>query len=285
MHQLRVLACAVFAAAAGTGVAGQWLKLPTPGIPRLPDGKPNLTAPAPRTADGKPDFSGLWQNDGGDRLYNNITVDLQPGDVAPWADAIYQKRRLEFGKDSMETLCLPMGPAYLTTRYRMNRIVQTPTLVAFAVRRRDAPRDLDGRPQPGGGSQSDVDGVFRGPMGRRHAGGREQRLHRSLVARLRRPSPHRAAAHHRALLAPRLRSHRRPGDDGRSQGLPEADHVHDADGVAGRHRDARSGVREPRQEPRTHRDHQGGAGRHGAGRRRCRATSASTTSWATPSTS
>ncbi len=131
MHQLRVLACAAFVVAAGTGVAGQWLKLPTPGIPRLPDGKPNLTAPAPRTADGKPDFSGLWQNAGGDRLYNNITVDLQPGEVAPWADAIYRKRRLEFGKESMETLCLPMGPAYLTTRYRQNRIVQTPTLVAF----------------------------------------------------------------------------------------------------------------------------------------------------------
>src|SRR5215472_12762308 len=29
-------------------------------IPRLPDGKPNLSAPAPRTADGKPDLSGLW---------------------------------------------------------------------------------------------------------------------------------------------------------------------------------------------------------------------------------
>jgi hypothetical protein len=131
MHQLRVLACAVLVAGAGTGVAGQWLKLPTPGIPRLADGKPNLTAPAPRTADGKPDLSGLWQNGGGDRLNNNIAVDLQPGDVAPWANAIYQKRRLEFGKDSMETRCLPFGPMYTTTRYRMNRIIQTPTLVAM----------------------------------------------------------------------------------------------------------------------------------------------------------
>ena len=120
-------------ALAMTATAGaQWLKLPTPGIPRLPDGKPNLTAPAPRTADGKPDFSGLWKNDGGDRLYNNIAVDLKPGDVAPWADAIYQKRKLEFGKDSMETQCLPMGPQYLTTRYRDIRIVQTPTLIVIA---------------------------------------------------------------------------------------------------------------------------------------------------------
>jgi hypothetical protein len=33
---------------------GQWLNLPTPGIPRTNDGKPNLTAPAPRTAYGEP---------------------------------------------------------------------------------------------------------------------------------------------------------------------------------------------------------------------------------------
>jgi hypothetical protein len=39
----------------------QWLKHPTPGVPRTPDGKPNLSAPVPRTADGKPDFSGIWQ--------------------------------------------------------------------------------------------------------------------------------------------------------------------------------------------------------------------------------
>jgi hypothetical protein len=109
--------------------SAQWLKLPTPGIPRLPDGKPNLAAPAPRTPDGKPDFSGLWKNDGGDRLYNNIAADLKPGDVAPWADALYQQRKMEFGKDSMETLCMPMGPQYLTTRFRMFRIVQTPAMV------------------------------------------------------------------------------------------------------------------------------------------------------------
>src|ERR1700681_944735 len=34
-------------------LSAQWLNYPTPGIPRLPDGKPNLTAPAPRSADGK----------------------------------------------------------------------------------------------------------------------------------------------------------------------------------------------------------------------------------------
>ena len=112
-RSIRLLACVSFALIAGLALDAQWLKLPTPGLPRLPDGKPNLTAPAPRTTDGKPDLSGLWRNDGGDRYYNNIVADLQTSDVAPWAHSLFVKRQLEFGKDSMETLCLPLGPAYL----------------------------------------------------------------------------------------------------------------------------------------------------------------------------
>jgi len=41
-------------------LTAQWLHYPTPGVPRLPNGKPNLGAPAPRTA-GHPDLSGIWQ--------------------------------------------------------------------------------------------------------------------------------------------------------------------------------------------------------------------------------
>ena len=44
--------------------SAQWLDYKTPGIPRLPDGKPNLSAPAPRTADGKPDLNGIWSGAG-----------------------------------------------------------------------------------------------------------------------------------------------------------------------------------------------------------------------------
>lgn len=132
MHFVARIACAVLIAATGVTLDAQWLKLPTPGLPRLPDGRPNLDAPAPRTADGKPDLSGLWKNDAGDRYDNNIAADLPVRDVAPAAHALFIKRQLEFGKDSMETQCLPLGVRYMTTRYREYRIVQTPTLIVFA---------------------------------------------------------------------------------------------------------------------------------------------------------
>jgi hypothetical protein len=132
MRPTSLLAGVCLALAVVTPASAQWINLKTPGLPRLPDGNPDLEAPTPRTADGKPDLSGLWRNDAGDRYNNNIAVDLDISDVAPPAHALFIKRSLEFGKDSMETQCLPMGPAYTTTRYREFRIVQTPTLIVFA---------------------------------------------------------------------------------------------------------------------------------------------------------
>jgi hypothetical protein len=41
-------------------LVAQWLNHPDPRIPRTRDGKPNLSAPAPRR-DGKIDLSGIWQ--------------------------------------------------------------------------------------------------------------------------------------------------------------------------------------------------------------------------------
>ena len=57
----RIMAVGAFVLAVSSAVSAQWIRYPTPGIPRLPDGRPNLSAPAPRTADGKPDLSGIWQ--------------------------------------------------------------------------------------------------------------------------------------------------------------------------------------------------------------------------------
>jgi len=120
-----VVVCAI-----STAADAQWLRHPTPGIPRTADGKPDLTAPAPRTADGKPDLSGLWVP-ATDRYYNNIRAGLDSKDVQPWAHAVMEKRVREFGKDSMETLCLPMGPAVVTSPFREAKFIQTPTLIAI----------------------------------------------------------------------------------------------------------------------------------------------------------
>jgi hypothetical protein len=61
MSRLNVVAFVFVAAMGMSSVAsGQWLRYPTEGVPRKPDGKLDLTAPAPRLPDGNPDFSGVW---------------------------------------------------------------------------------------------------------------------------------------------------------------------------------------------------------------------------------
>jgi len=112
----------------------QWLNHPTAGVPRLPDGRPNLAAPAPRTADGKPDLSGVW-NRISPKYRVNIAADLKPEDVQPWARALVEKRTEDLGKDSMNARCLPSGPAYATdadsTAGGMMKIIQTPAMIVI----------------------------------------------------------------------------------------------------------------------------------------------------------
>src|SRR5262249_38047127 len=92
----------------GGAVNAQWLNYPGTGTPRLPDGKPNLTAATPRGGDGKPDLSGIWEvvgdlvmpTDGRVRskYVYNIAADLPDG--APfqsWAKALHDERTRALG--------------------------------------------------------------------------------------------------------------------------------------------------------------------------------------------
>jgi hypothetical protein len=105
----------------------QWLHLPTPGIPRTANGKPNLTAPAPRARDGKPDLSGIWQRTVA--KYNaNIAADLKPGEVQPAAEAVVKSRMANFGREYMGLQCLPYGPDAVNSP-RRTKIVQAPGVI------------------------------------------------------------------------------------------------------------------------------------------------------------
>jgi hypothetical protein len=113
-----------------TDSAAQWLNYPTPGIPRTADGKPNLGAPAPRTSDGKPDLSGIWRGPGGGSYDRNVARDLKPGDVQPWAEALYQQRVRDMGKDAPRANCLP-DPFPYYHMVDLARFVQTPGLIVI----------------------------------------------------------------------------------------------------------------------------------------------------------
>ena len=119
---MRLLATTLLVSVVAVPATAQWLKFPTPGIPRTADGKPNLAAPAPRDHDGHPDLSGLWTM--------SATGDLfSAGDkVQPWLQSAMHRREENFGKDSPLYQCLPSGPASLAGG-GMKRIVQTPALI------------------------------------------------------------------------------------------------------------------------------------------------------------
>lgn len=61
---IHAVAAALILAAIPAALLAQWPSYATPGVPKLPDGKPNLEGPTPRAADGKPDLSGIWQVEG-----------------------------------------------------------------------------------------------------------------------------------------------------------------------------------------------------------------------------
>src|SRR5437016_13032228 len=110
---------AAIIAALSPSVFAQWPSHPQ-GVPKGPDGEPNLNGPAPRTADGKPDLSGMWDIEHNrpcpaigcpdmevGQEFVNIGWGLKAGlPYQPWAAEERRKRMEENGKDDPGSHCL-----------------------------------------------------------------------------------------------------------------------------------------------------------------------------------
>src|SRR6516225_9953840 len=121
------LSCAALMAFAliPVSLSAQWLDLPTPGIPRTADGKPDLNAPAPRPTDGKPDLSGLWQPEENGYFREPHSRRQRQGDLPARGGGHFQKAR---GRvfEGFTPHPLPTGRASSDLRYRWTRSLFVP---------------------------------------------------------------------------------------------------------------------------------------------------------------
>jgi len=147
------------------GLSAQWIKYPTPRVPRTSTGAPNLNAPTPRAADGKPDFSGIWEPVKNRRCPPNGCFDMEVPEeffnagwslknglpYQPWAAAAFKERSEQNGKDDPVTHCRPPSVLQLHTTPQLRKILRMPPdllviLSEFAVGYRQI--FTDGRPLP-----------------------------------------------------------------------------------------------------------------------------------------
>jgi hypothetical protein len=156
-----------------TYLAAQFLKNPTKGVPRKPDGTVDMSAPAPRMADGKPDFSGIWMtgdsnrrpqgketpadlpgnpaNITASRTMSNLGVDLPGGlPYQPWLIPIVKKRTANLAIDDPHIKCLPDNFIRAYGMPHLLRFVHIPNLL-ITLNELNAGYRLvyaDGRPLP-----------------------------------------------------------------------------------------------------------------------------------------
>ncbi|HEX5229936.1 MAG TPA: hypothetical protein VFW44_19625 [Bryobacteraceae bacterium] len=178
----------VFITVASLNLSAQWLKYPTAGVPRKPDGHVDMFGPAPRLADGKPDFSGIWttgepydrrahglsspkdlpppqgsqsfqpaQTPGtltgivGSRQMANIGVDLPGGlPYQPWLRALVKERSDSLAKDDPHIRCLPDSFIRAYGMPHLLKFVHSPNLLLMLNELNAGYRQVftDGRPLP-----------------------------------------------------------------------------------------------------------------------------------------
>jgi hypothetical protein len=160
----RIVKALIVGALLAQALPAQWINHPTPGLPRNPDGSPNLSAPAPRTAGGRPDLSGLWapfrRRPIDDSLEGQANAtgpfwdfgSVVPGGLPylPWARELRDRRAADYAKDNPDVNCMPLGILQMNTHPFPRRIVQAPGYLAMLYERNMEYRQifLDGRPLP-----------------------------------------------------------------------------------------------------------------------------------------
>jgi len=127
--------------------SAQWRNLPSDGVPLGKDGKPDLTAPAPRS-NGKPDLSGIYQPNM--KYFTNLAADLGTDNVrmTPEARRIYDTRKDgTLGWEEPDAHCLPQGVPKINSAPVPFKIVQTDKLVVLVYEAFNLWRQihLDGR--------------------------------------------------------------------------------------------------------------------------------------------
>ncbi len=192
-------------------VYGQWVKVPAGGIPKGPDGKPNLSAPAPRSADGHPDLSGVWES-GSAKYILDIAADLKPGDVPfqPWAKALVDQRAdgSHSGEDPPAN-CLPRGVPRINASPPPWRVIQKSDIIGILYESDNAWRQIFLR-------------LFHRQMGWRYPGRRHPRLQREDMVGSDGQTHVGCAARHRTFSADGLRAHRNSNYNRRPEGLYQA---------------------------------------------------------------
>jgi hypothetical protein len=151
--------------------SAQWLHYPTADVPRTADGKPNLSAPAPRLPGGTPDFSGIWLTatrfpctpgkEGGffdcglelpiSPLAVNLGSNLPDGlPYQPWAAALVKQRTADQSKDDPHVRCLPDNPPRPYGLPHLTKALHTPRLLVLLNEVNAMYRQIfiDGRPLP-----------------------------------------------------------------------------------------------------------------------------------------
>jgi hypothetical protein len=132
----------------------QWFDYAHKGIPRTADGKPNFTAPAPKTPEGRPDLSGIWLadqwNPAGRRPVTAPAARPQAPPMLPWAEKVFAERRANLGKDNPEVRCMPQGIPYASTLPYPFEIVNAPGKVLVLYEMYSLRRQIftDGRELP-----------------------------------------------------------------------------------------------------------------------------------------